>query len=479
MRDATATSQNRALALDALRGLAIMAMILSGQLPFDQNALPAWMYHAQEPPPTFEFNGALPGISWVDLVFPFFLFSMGASFPLALTRRMEEGTPRWKLGLFVLERGVLLGFFALFVQLIRPYTLSKHPTTAIWLQALLGFLILFPILTRLPRSWPRPLALGVRLAGWVGAVLFCLLTTYPDGSGFSLGRSDIIIIVLANMAVFGAAAWMLTRGNLILRLGILGIVFALRMSNLPAPTEGWVHDFWKWSPAPWIYRLYYLQYLCIVIPGTMAGDLILKWIKTPREANTETARSGSFYVTTILLMCALVLVLLCGLKARWLLSTTLLTFGLCAAGLWLLSRPRRGIDSLYQSLFRWAVYWLVLGLVFEPFEGGIKKDHPTMSYYFVTSGLAICAFIALSILIDVFQRQRWLRLLVDNGQNPMIAYAGINNFTIPVFALTGVAAVLDRFATSPWLGFGKGAIITLFTAVTVSFLTQRKIFWRT
>ena len=112
----SAIPANRALALDALRGLAILAMLLSGQLPFNQNALPSWMYHAQEPPPTFEWIGTLPGISWVDLVFPLFLFAMGAAFPLALSRRMENKTPTWKLLAFVLERGFLLGFFALFGQ---------------------------------------------------------------------------------------------------------------------------------------------------------------------------------------------------------------------------------------------------------------------------------------------------------------------------------------------------------------------------
>jgi predicted acyltransferase len=467
------------VALDALRGLAIVAMILSGQLPFDQNALPSWMYHAQEPPPTFQFDSALPGISWVDLVFPFFLFSMGAAFPLALGKRLEQGVPRWKLLLVIVERGLLLGFFAMFVQLIRPYTLSHHPTTAVWLKALLGFFVLFPILMRLPPAWPRWSRFGVRIIGWIGAVLFCLWTTYPDGSGFSLGRSDIIIVVLTNMAVFGALAWILTRRNLVLRLGLLGLVFAIRMSNLPQPTEGWVHTLWQWSPAPWIWKLYYLQYLCIVIPGTIAGDLMLRWAKTSATRHQNAGRPMLFYVTALLLMIVLLLTVLCGLKARWLLTTTFSAFGLCALGLMLFAAPRNEIEGLYKKLFQWAVYWLILGLVFEPFEGGIKKDHPTLSYYFVTSGLAICVFIGLSIVIDIFQQQRLVRLLTDNGQNPMIAYAGINNWTIPLFALTGVAGLLDRFATSPWLGFWKGVAITLFTAVTVSFLTRRKVFWRT
>lgn len=469
-------------ALDALRGLAILAMLLSGQLPFGNHDLPSWMYHAQEPPPTHEWIGTLPGITWVDLVFPFFLFSMGAAFPFALSRRMIEGLPGWRAALFIPERGFLLAFFALFVQAIRPSTLSQHPTTHIWLLALLGFLILFPILTRLPSAWPRNIRWSIRLCGWLGAALFFAFVRYPDGSGFELERSDIIIVVLANMAVFGSLIWMLTREHLLPRLGVLGILVAIRLSNMPEPVDGWVHDLWKFSPAPWIYKLYYLQYLCIVIPGTIAGDLALKWARSP-NSGVETGRESGWPAWRAVLICVLMFffvpILLIGLKARWLISCTLVTFALCGACYWLMSRPRNEIERLYKKLFCWAIYWLVLGLFFEPYEGGIKKDRATMSYYFVTSGLAICVLIGLSIIIDVFRHRRRLQLLIDNGQNPMIAYAGINNFITPLLALSGGDLLLTKFATTPWLGFGKGLIITLLMAITVSFLTRFKIFWRT
>src|SRR5664279_1054501 len=111
----------RAYALDALRGLAILGMILSGQIPFGENALPAWMYHAQVPPPEHKWIATLAGITWVDLVFPFFLFALGAAIPLALGRRLEQGEGKLKIGRFIIERGILLGFFALYVEAIRPY----------------------------------------------------------------------------------------------------------------------------------------------------------------------------------------------------------------------------------------------------------------------------------------------------------------------------------------------------------------------
>ena len=67
--------QKRANSIDILRGLAVIMMTFSGMIPFD-GALPVWMYHAQEPPPAHDFNPNLAGLTWVDLVFPFFLFAM-------------------------------------------------------------------------------------------------------------------------------------------------------------------------------------------------------------------------------------------------------------------------------------------------------------------------------------------------------------------------------------------------------------------
>ena len=75
--------KGRAYAIDLLRGLAIVGMVLSGNFGWNP-ALPAWLFHAQVPPPDFTFDPSLPGITWVDLVFPFFLFSMGAAFPFSL-----------------------------------------------------------------------------------------------------------------------------------------------------------------------------------------------------------------------------------------------------------------------------------------------------------------------------------------------------------------------------------------------------------
>jgi predicted acyltransferase len=180
-----------------------------------------------------------------------------------------------------------------------------------------------------------------------------------------------------------------------------------------------------------------------------------------------------------MLMLGFILIMLIGLKSRWVTATPLVIFALSLAGWPLLKHPVTPVEHLYKSLYLWAVYWMALGLFLEPYEGGIRKDKATVSYYFVTAGLANCLLICLSIFIDFFKRRRWLALLIQTGQNPMIAYAGVNNFIVPLLALTGVGACLDAFVTSPWRGFFRGLFVTLLMAVVTAFLTRRKVFWRT
>lgn len=472
-----ASSLLRFQSLDALRGFAILTMVLSGVIPY--GTLPDWTYHAQLPPPAHKFDPTLPGITWVDLVFPFFLFAMGAAFPLALQRRLERGESVGGLVRYILGRGGLLVFFAIYLQHIRPFRIMAKPDAVTWLLALLGFLLLFPIFLRLPQAWPGRWRWSLKLAGWGGALLLLALLRYPDGSGFSLYRSDIIIIVLANMAVFGALLWLFTRGNLLLRFGILALLLGFRLA---AGAEGnhWVDWIWHYSPAPWVYKMDYLKYLFIVIPGTAVGDLLLRWQQAPLQDPAEDAPARSFRpALAALLLLLLIIFCLYSLKSRWEAGIPLVAALLCA-GAWRLLAPEG--DPLRQrlrTLLGWGVYWLFLGLILEPFEGGIKKDPSTLSYYFVTGGLAIALLIVFMIIREHYRKSIWLRLLSDNGQNPMIAYAGMANFILPLFHLSGLQVIFDALSPTPWLGFLRGVFYTFLLTLFVSFFTRKKLFWRT
>jgi predicted acyltransferase len=460
----------RSLPLDALRGLAIILMVFSSRIPY--GVLPDWMYHAQVPPPAHVFVPTIPGITWVDLVFPFFLFSMGAAIPLALQAKLARGDSWFSLSTWIFKRGALLLFFAIYVKHIQPQVMATAPGSFEWLLALAGFLLLFPMLSALPANWSKPLRLMVRLCGWAAAIALLLVFRAKDGSGFSVARSDIIILVLANVAITGSFIWLATRERLDWRIGMLAFLLALRLTqSLP----GWGQWTWNLSPWPWIGTVYFQQYLFIIIPGTIAGDLLLKYGQTPR-AESAIPRSYWLIAVTGVLMSALILV---GMKARLVEVTTVAAIALSGLGLWQIRTASDDTAKLLRALFGWGVFWLLLGLAFEPFEGGIKKDKANLSYYFVTSGLAFLLLTSLIVAIDLAKWRRTFSLLIATGQNPLVAYAGVQSLIPPLLGISGVGTVVAQYTAAPWLGVLRGAVYTWLTCAAAAMATKRGWFLKT
>jgi predicted acyltransferase len=463
----------RSLPLDALRGLAILLMVFSSRVPF--GVLPDWMYHAQVPPPAHVFNPAIPGITWVDLVFPFFLFSMGAAIPLALKARLDRGDTLPSICLSIVKRGALLVFFAIYVKHIQPHVMSAQPGVTEWLMALAGFVLLFPMLATLPATWSITTKRSLRLLGWVGAFAVLMAFRAKDGGGFSVTRSDIIILVLANVAVSGSLIWLATRDKLDWRIGLLAFLFALRLcQSLP----GWGQWLWNLSPAPWIGTVYFQQYLFIIIPGTIAGDLLLRWRARPDA--TVTAKQWGVAA----LGAGMIVLLLVGMQMRWVVPTTIIAMTLAAVGWWLLggrtpTQSEGDGRKVLRQLFGWGIFWLMLGLAFEPYEGGIKKDRATMSYYFVTSGLAFMLLVSLMVTIDLGRLRRGFGLLIATGQNPLVAYAGVQSLVPPVLAMTGLSGVIEKITATPWLAVLRGAFYTWLVAVVGAALARRGILLKT
>ena len=73
---------DRLASLDALRGFTILVMIFVNDVAGVSGA-PAWMKHIDPPD--------ADGMTFVDVVFPAFLFIVGMSIPMALERRFERG----------------------------------------------------------------------------------------------------------------------------------------------------------------------------------------------------------------------------------------------------------------------------------------------------------------------------------------------------------------------------------------------------
>lgn len=467
----------RAYALDALRGYAIITMVLSATIA--SGVLPAWMYHAQEPPPSHAYNAMLTGITWVDLVFPFFLFSMGAAFPFSIGKRIEKGENSFRLVWDAIKRGLQLTFFAIFLQHLYPYVLSAPQDPRSWGLAILAFTLLFPMFMRIPLKMPAWLHLSIKLLAYALAFILMTNINYADGRTWNLDFSNIIILLLANMAVFGSVAYICTRQYRKVRIGILICLMAIFLS---ASVDGsWAQVVFNFTPFPWMYKFTYLKYLFIVIPGSIAGEYLVEWMKGRNQENNLSKKKGCLLPFGLLLLTVLIIVLnLCFLYARMLVVNFLVSAILLVIGCYYLNKAESSsYQKLWKNLFYAGGYLLILGLCFESFEGGIKKDPPTYSYYFVTSGLAFMALLAFNIVCDYYGKVRSTKFLVMSGQNPMIAYAAGDLLIMPIFGLLGITPYLSYFSANAYLGFLRGALITTLAVLITMFFTRIKWFWRT
>lgn len=466
----------RAYALDALRGYAIITMVLSGAIVF--GILPGWMYHAQEPPPSHIFNPDLPGISWVDLVFPFFLFAMGAAFPFSIGKRIEKGESKIRLIWDAVKRGLQLTFFAIFIQHFYPWSLGNPQDIRSWGLSLTCFALLFPMFMRIPLKMPEWMHSAVKLFAYAISLILMITVGYADGRTFSLDYSNIIILVLANMSVFGTLIYIFTIKNRWIRIAILPFIMAVFLGS--TIDGSWTQALFNYTPFPWMYKFMFLKYLFIVIPGSIAGEYLLEWMNNRKKEiiaspNNDRKISIIFLVFTV----GLVIINLCCLYSRLLILNLAVTSIIILIGYYLLRNADSNYQRLWKNLFIAGSYLLLLGLFFEAYEGGIKKDHSTYSYYFVTSGLAFMALLAFNIICDFYGYIRGTRFLVMSGQNPMIAYVSTSLFTVPLLSIVGVYPLFSYLSVNPWLGFMRGVIITSIAVLITMFFTRIKWFWRT
>jgi multisubunit Na+/H+ antiporter MnhB subunit len=236
----------RYLSLDILRGLTIFGMVFSAIIPY--GVLPAWMYHIQTPPPNHAFDPTLSGVSWVDLVFPIFIFCMGMAIPFAGSARIEaaKGANVTKAYLgSTLVRFLMLWLFSYLYVLLNFSTAGGGIAQ---LATVAGFAALFLVYYVFPKNpqgrfqiWANTNRRIIRIAGVISVALLIAAGNLFLGEEVSIYRSGIIIFLLAFLYLFGSLIWYFTRDNLRARIVIFFLIVlfaAVTMSCVPSPKCG-------------------------------------------------------------------------------------------------------------------------------------------------------------------------------------------------------------------------------------------------
>ena len=236
----------RITSIDALRGLVMFTMIYVNDIAGAGKIVPDWMVHFSDR------HGTASGMTFVDLVFPAFLFIVGMSIPFALGSRVQKGEPVWKTLLHILVRTGSLLFVGVLMVNGSPSSEKMGWSSALWstllyLSAIFAFCeILPPGKSESSARW-RIGSLSLRAFGFASLVFLAFAFVGKDGhrivtvSPFSLHTEWWGILGLIGWAyLIGAVVFLLFGNHRTALLGCLALLFCL----FPADRTGAFNGIW-------------------------------------------------------------------------------------------------------------------------------------------------------------------------------------------------------------------------------------------
>lgn len=231
----------RVTSIDALRGFVMFMMIFVNDLAGGGKIVPDWMVHF------YTRHGNASGMTFVDLVFPAFLFIVGMSIPFALGSRLNKGTPLRKVVWHIVTRaGALLAIGILMVN--SPSAGSKLWEPAMFLSAILAFAKISPR-TDAPsdreKFW-KIFSQGLRLIGLAGLIYCVASWRGPNGEHiitlwpFSIRTSWYGILGKIGWSyLIAAIVFLVFRANRTALLGCVALMFCFFAGDRNGTVGNW------------------------------------------------------------------------------------------------------------------------------------------------------------------------------------------------------------------------------------------------
>ena len=240
-------SDRRIVSVDALRGLIVFTMIYVNDIAgVSSEIVPAWMRH---------FRGR-SGMTFVDLVFPAFVFIVGMSIPLALGARLGRGESPWKCLLHVVIRTLSLLFIGVMMVNGAPDSGRMGWSGTLWRMLMfLSAILAFSSFGRPRKAESSPdrerilrrITVALRILGLASLVFLAFAFRGRDGhriitlSPFSIHTEWYGILGLIGWAYLVAAiVFLIFRDH---RTALLGC-FVLLLCLYPAERTGAFQGFW-------------------------------------------------------------------------------------------------------------------------------------------------------------------------------------------------------------------------------------------
>jgi heparan-alpha-glucosaminide N-acetyltransferase len=345
---ATPTVQ-RVASIDIFRGLTMAVMIFVNELAGVQG-LPWWTYHA---------HAQQDLMTYVDMVFPFFLFIVGMSMPLAVERRLQQNPSRVALWLHVLSRScglVVLGLILANADSVDPHVMLVPVSGAAWtLMGLAGGILFWLVPSR--HSQHRRIFLALRCVG-----LLLLIFVYAI---FRRATHD------------GSTGWI--DGSYPEILGLIGYTyFAVALLYIPTMR-------WTWAPFAWFAAL--VVFCAIVVAHVMDWPMQLPLYMWPFSNGAHPAITMA---------------------------------GIATSTIFLRLDAKRTLGYRMRLAFALAVILFAAAWLLAPL--GISKIRATPTWVLASAGAAVLAFLLLYWLCDVKGRTRWAAFVKSAGENTLLTY---------------------------------------------------------
>jgi predicted acyltransferase len=389
----------RIVSIDIIRGFTILVMIFVNDLA-GVAGVPAWMKHA----PTYH-----DGMTFVDWVFPAFLFIVGMSIPFSIGRRIEKGekiSSIWKHILIRAAGLLILGFF-----MVNGDNMSDNGFLNPDVWALLMYLFVIIIWNRnsnpgyfLSKKWVKYLASA-------GLIALLFLYRSSEHAGLIQMRPDWWgILGLIGWAYLVACIFYIPLKNN--QLALLGAAVLLFSFYLAANAGMLINYSFIQIIWPKMYAGYTLgSHPALVILGIILGIKLRRNIDNPNHADILKWSSGF---------------------SIFLLATGLLLHQL------------NKIDQMFI----------------------ISKNLATIPWCLLSSAFTIWIWMIIYWLVDMKGLSSWFKIVEPAGMNPLFAYI-LAPLIVECFVIISAVA-FNGFNIYFW--FGESFYSGLSRAFLIAFL---------